>query len=381
MGMTSKMQHHLFEPPLRTQGRYIIDATGTRIKWCSVNWYGGSDELFVPSGLDTRHRNAIAHQIRSMGFNTVRLPYSDELVLSNPLIPAKLLSANRDLEGKRALDIFEACVVALTDAGLGVIINNHITQAGWCDGMNLCDASWSNSHLGPACRVRQTEEQWMMHWITLMARPGIKDNPKVIGCDLRNEPRGLWGTTSWGAWARAATKCGDRLLEMNKDWLIIVEGIGSANDCSGARKTPIHLTVPNALVYSVHVFAWSGWGDMNPYSKRPYPGFALSMQKNWAFLLDENIAPVWVAELGNTDFPTKGDLHYWTNLMRFLEHTDADWGYWALNPRKPKDNQPETWGLIRDDWETTVEDYRIQSLRKLMPQISKEPDSQLGSEE
>ena len=204
-----------------------------------------------------------------------------------------------------------------------------------------------------------------------MARPSIKDNALVVGCDLRNEPRGLWGTTSWSAWARAAQKCGNELLKRNKDWLIIVEGIGSANDCSGARKEPVQLMEPHRLVYSVHVFSWSGWGSMDPYSRRPYPAFVLAMQKKWAYLLTEDIAPVWVAEIGNTNGPTKGDLHYWNNLMQFLEHVDADWGYWALNPRKPKDNVVETWGLIKDDWKTVVEDYRMESLRKLMPHMNK----------
>jgi endoglucanase len=364
----------LFLAPLSTRGRYIYDAKGTRIKLCSVNWYGGSDELFVPSGLDIRHRSLIAQRIRSMGFNSVRLPYSDEMVLSNPLIPASLLSANADLFGLRALDVFEAVVVALTDAGLGVVINNHITQAGWCDGKNLCDASWSNSHLGPFCRVRQTEEQWMSHWAVLMSRPGILHNPRVIGCDLRNEPRGIWGTTSWSRWSRAASRCGDRLHELNPDWLIIVEGLGSANDCSGARREPVILSVPQKLVYSVHVFSWSGWGDMDPYSKRAYPGFVLSMQKNWAYLLEEDIAPVWVGEMGAPDTPTPGDTHYWDNLMRYLEFVDADWGYWALNPRKPHLNELETWSLVRDDWETIVDDYRMQSLRKLMVNRSGEKE-------
>ena len=320
---------------------------------------------FVPSGLDVRHRLSIAQTIRSLGFNSVRLPYSDELVLSNPLIPSHFLAANTDLQGKRALDVYEAVARACTAAGLAVVTNNHITAAGWCDGKNLCDASWRNDHLGPFCRVRQSEEDWISHWVTLMTR--LKDDPGVVGCDLRNEPRGLWGTTSWGAWARAATRCADRLHELNPDWLMFVEGTGSANDCSGARREPVTLRVPNRVVYSVHVFAWSGWGDMSPFSKRPYPGFVLQMEKNWGFLLKDDVAPVWVAEMGAPDTPSRGDRHYWENLMRWLRHCGADWGYWAINPRKPQGNELERWSLVRDDWETVVEDYRMEGMRALMP--------------
>jgi endoglucanase len=135
----------LYQPPLHTSGRYIVDATARRFKLLSVNWYGGSDELFVPGGLDVRPRQDIANLIRSLGFNSVRLPYSDEMVLRNPIIAPSLLVANPDLVGMRAIVAFVAVVEACTDAGLAVVINDHITQAGWCDGKNLCDAGWSNS--------------------------------------------------------------------------------------------------------------------------------------------------------------------------------------------------------------------------------------------
>ena len=354
----------LFEPPLQTTGRHIIDASGKRFKLLSVNWYGGSDELFVPGGLEVRHRVEIAQLIRGLGFNSVRLPYSDEMIVRNPIIAPALLSANADLIGMQAMDVYAAVVMALTDAGLAVIINDHITQAGWCDGKNLCDAGWSNDHLGPLCRVRQSEDQWLDNWETLMRR--FVDNPRVVGADLRNEPRGLWGTQNWNPWAKAATRAGDRLLALNKDWLIIVEGIKSANDLSGARERPINLSVPNRLVYSVHVFAWSGWGSLSPYSSRPYPGFVLAMHRNWAWLLEENVAPVWVAEMGASRKPGKGETHYWGSLMKYLETVDADFGYWAINPRKPHGNEEEHWALVHDDWKTVVEDFRMEGMRKLM---------------
>lgn len=67
-------------PPLRTAGRDIIDSNGKRIKLASVNWYGASDVDFVAMGLDVRHRKEIAATIKKMGFNSVRFPYSDQMV-------------------------------------------------------------------------------------------------------------------------------------------------------------------------------------------------------------------------------------------------------------------------------------------------------------
>ncbi|TQV97195.1 glycoside hydrolase family 5 protein [Cordyceps javanica] len=353
--------------PLRTRGRYIVDAAGDRFKLLSVNWYGASDELFVPGGLEVRHRADIARTIRRMGFNSVRLPYADELVLRNPVIAPHLVMANPDLAGLRALDVFEAVVAALTDAGVAVIVNNHITTATWCCGANPCDAGWANDHLGGLCAIRQTEEGWVRNWEVLMGR--FRANPLVIGVDLRNEVRGLWGTMPWARWAAAAEACGDRLLAMNPDWLVVVEGTESANDLSGARRRPVALSVPNRLVYSAHVYAWSGWGSWGGrFSQRSYRSFVGAMRRNWLYLLEQDVAPVWLGELGASRHPSRGAARYWQNLWRLLKSVDADFGYWAINPTKAYQSTVETYSLVEGDWATPVLDYRMKDMVELMQQ-------------
>ena len=154
---------------------------------------------------------------------------------------------------------------------------------------------------------------------------------------------------------------------MNPDWLIIVGGTGSGNFLSGAASRPVVLSVPNRVVYSAHVYSWSGWGSSEGrYSKRPYPSFVKALRENWGYLLEEDIAPVWVGEFGAPHSPSNGDAHYWKNLMRYIAVMDADFGYWALNPRKPKMNEKETYSLVEDDWETPILDYRLRDMRKLM---------------
>ncbi|KAF3083942.1 hypothetical protein TWF569_004345 [Orbilia oligospora] len=390
----------LFKLPLRTQGRNIIDSAGEKVKLMSINWYGASDEDFVPGGLDVRHRNEIAATIREMGFNSVRLPYSDELVLTNPDVPEKFWSKNPDLtswerkeagglEGEnaqhaldststhdvgsgdkennstltvKALDIFDAVVKSLTDEGIAVIVNNHITQARWCCDANLCDATWANDYLGKVCRISQTEEQWIQNWEKVMRN--YVDNPLVIGADLRNENRSPLGKMLWSSWATAAEKAANRLHALQPNWLMFVEGVASANYLQGVRSRPISLPIPHRVVYSAHVYGWSGWGSLlkGPYWSRDYASFAYDMYDNWGFLLEENIAPVWVGEFGAPDVPNTGDVNYWTNLMNFLEEMDADWGYWAINPRKPKGNETETYALVQDDWMTPKCDYRLYDL-------------------
>ena len=353
-------------PPLRASGRYIFDAEGTRVKLASINWYGASDEFNLTGGLDVRHRSEIAATIRRLGFNSVRLPYSDEMVMKNPLIPSKHLTANPDLHGKTALEVYEAVVSALSEAGIAIIINNHNTQSTWFTGMTLCDATWHNDYLPSVfCRIRQTEEEWIEHWEAVMKR--FVDNPFVIGADLRNEVHGFYGTVTWDRWAQACEKAGERLLKMQPNWLMFVEGLSSANDLSGALTRPVVYSVPERVVYSAHVYAWSGWGSLSPFNKRKYPSFRAEMRRKWAYLLESNTAPVWVGEFGVGVAAEKGDRHYWDNLMRFLQETDADFGYWALNPRKPHDNEFESYSILGDDWKSEIrDDYRMRDMRNLM---------------
>ena len=355
-----------FTLPLRTKGRDVVDANGRRFKLASVNWYGASDELFIPGGLDVRHRDDIARTVRRMGFNSVRMPYSDEMVVANPVVLPHLLTANPDLAGLRAMDVFQAVVEALTAQGIAVVVNNHITTSTWCCGADPCDAGWANDHLpGGMCRVRQTEDEWIEHWEAVMGR--FANNSLVVGADLRNEVRGVWGTMKWDRWATAAERAGNRLLKMNPHWLIVVGGTESGNDLTGVAQRPVVLDVPHRVVYSAHVYSWSGWGSLGGrYAKRTYPSFVASMRKNWAYLVEGDVAPVWIGEFGAPAHPGQGDANYWKNLLRYLKAIDADFGYWAINPRKPKDDEKETYSLVEDDWATPVLDYRMKDMTELI---------------
>src|SRR5438105_4350423 len=66
--------------PLSASGRWIVDANGHRFKLASVNWYGAEEQDHVVAGLERADLHAIARTIRAQGFNSVRLPWSNELV-------------------------------------------------------------------------------------------------------------------------------------------------------------------------------------------------------------------------------------------------------------------------------------------------------------
>lgn len=83
-------------------------------------------------GLDRANRKQIAAQIAHLGFNSVRLPFSLWMLSQTAPAPSRFLTANTDLQGKTPLEVFDACVAALTGAGLIVIPNCHLLDRGWC---------------------------------------------------------------------------------------------------------------------------------------------------------------------------------------------------------------------------------------------------------
>lgn len=91
-----------------------------------------------------------------------------------------------------------------------------------------------------------------------------KNKPFVIAADLHNEPHGssTWGNSNPNTdWNKAAERCGNAILSVAPNWLIIVEGIEHINNdwywwggnLAGATSgLLVSLSVPNKVVYSPH---------------------------------------------------------------------------------------------------------------------------------
>jgi endoglucanase len=107
--------------PLHTSGQYIVDSNGVRVHLNAFNWYGSESTDFVVEGLEAQPLNNIVATIKGLGFNAVRLLWSNQMVESNPVVGTYALTANTSLEGEHALTIFDTVVNALTSAGILVI--------------------------------------------------------------------------------------------------------------------------------------------------------------------------------------------------------------------------------------------------------------------
>lgn len=320
--------------PLRTEGRFIVDADGRRVKLAGYNWNDGEGPMFTMSGLASQHRDDIAARLAQLGFNTIRLVWSNQLVQQDPVVRAELLAANPDLVGKTALDIMDAVVESLGRHGLMVVMNNHISDAIHCCKSDDDNTLWYNE--------RFPESAWINDWETIAAR--YRGFPNVIGADLRNEPRlfAYWGPDAGSEldWAAAAERAGNAVLSIAPDWLIFVEGVNYAQDLGNVARRPLELKKRNRLVYSVHDYPWF-FSDESPEEMKA------RWEKNWAFIFKDqgSATPVWIGEFGlcNTCYNDNGRNQLWFETFTdFIRDNDLDWCWWVLH----EGDTPYGWGIF-----------------------------------
>lgn len=313
--------------PLTTSGRYIVDREGHRFKLSGGSWYGAESTDFVVAGLQLEPLSAIVRHIRCMGFNSIRLLWSNEMYETDPLVPDYAVTANPQFRGMHAMEVFDAVVRALARHDLLIILDNHNSNAEWCcsnDGNEL----WYNA--------QYPESRWLADWKGMAGR--FADVPQVIGADLRNEPRvsATWGGNPATDWHAAAERGGNAVLSVNPRLLIMVEGVNYALDLTGAGSLPVQLNVPNRLVYSAHDYSF------DHSSGQTYAQLEAAWTKNWGYLVSPPYSvPIWVGEFGNchdrstciSDSNPKGrNGGFWFQSFRaYLENTDIDFAYWPLN--------------------------------------------------
>lgn len=204
-----------------TSGRQLLDAANQPVRIAGINWFGFETSNYVPHGLWSRDYKSMVDQMRSLGYNTIRMPYSDDIFTgTSPTGVNYSAGMNSDLQGLGSLGVMDRIVDYAGDVGMKVILDRHRPD------------SAGQSALWYTAAV--PESTWLANLKALAAR--YAGNDAVIGIDLHNEPHdpACWGcgdTTK--DWRLAAQRGGNAVLSVNPDLLVLVEGVQTFNGVSG----------------------------------------------------------------------------------------------------------------------------------------------------
>ncbi|MGC9668397.1 glycoside hydrolase family 5 protein [Planosporangium sp. 12N6] len=336
------------QTPLHAEGGKIVDANGKEVVLTGVNWFGLETGNFAPHGIWQRNWQEMLDQMVAQGFNTLRLPYSNEALKSTPTqgIDYKM---NPDLVGLNGEQIMDKIVNGATARGMMVFLDRHRPD------------QYGQSALWYTEKV--SEKTWIDDWVRLAAK--YKNNPLVIGADLHNEPRGeaTWGDGNEKTdWKAAAERAGNAILKANPNMLIIVEGIETygkdgkgywwGGNLQGAKEHPVKLSDQSKLVYSAHDYSPKVWGQ-SWFSDPTFPkNMPALWDQQWGYLVKSNTAPVILGEFGGRSVDMKDAEGVWQHaLIDYLKQNKISYTYWSWNP-----NSGDTGGILADDWETINKD-------------------------
>lgn len=350
------------------EGNDIFDDTGQRIQLRGVNWFGFETQNYVAHGLWTRNWQAMIAQMKSSGFNAVRLPICPDTLYG--VTPTGIdYSRNGDLAGLDSLQILDQVIAEFDRQGIYVLLDHHRP-----DCLAISEL-WYTPYY--------TEADWIADLVFVAHR--YRHHPYLLGIDLKNEPHGsaTWGIgNSASDWNGAAERAADAVLQAAPELLVFVEGVqenslcsGSINHWWGGNLEPFNcfpLNIPaDKLVLSPHVYGPDVY--QQPYfSAANFP---------------DNMPAIWDAHFGQFH-----DLGYAVVIGEFggrYGHggveSDRVWQdalvdylsakgmtsafYWSWNP-----NSGDTGGILQDDWYTLWQD-KIDLLQRLWGLDSGNPPS------
>jgi endoglucanase len=322
----------------------LLDSSGCRVILTGVNWFGFETSTFAPHGLDVRNWQSMLKQMVQLGFNTIRLPFTNQLFDPASKPQGINYRLNPDLKGLQGLALMDRIIQGAGRLGLKIILDRHDPTA------DQRPPLWYTDQI--------PQSLWISDWVMLARH--YRNNPTIIGADLANEPHGpaTWGDGNPSTdWRIAAQKAGNAILAVNPNWLIIVEGIEQyhgdsywwGGNLEGAKQYPVQLSEPNKLVYSAHDYgpeiynqSWFQVPEPSDLAKT----LPAVWEKHWAFLEKMGI-PVFLGEFGGYSMGQDAEGVWQRTLVSFLKANDISYTYWAWNP-----DSGDTGGILQSDWKT-----------------------------
>jgi endoglucanase len=327
------------------RGKLVDASSGCQVYLTGVNWFGFESNTFAPQGLWVRNWQDMLNQMALVGFNTLRLPFTDQFFEPASKPQGINYRLNPDLSGLQGLALMDRIIQGASHAGLKVILDRHDPTAGQRPGL------WYTNQVSQA--------RWIQDWVMLARH--YQGNEAIIGADLDNEPHtpATWGSGDPSTdWRLAAEKAGNAILAANPNWLIIVEGVDYyqgdtywwGGNLAGVRQFPVRLSRPDKLVYSAHDYGPSVYNES--WFRVPNPAVLTQTlpgiwQKHWAYLQQDGIAPVLLGEFGGPSMGQDTEGIWQRTLVTFLKANHISYTYWAWNA-----DAGDTGGILNGDWTT-----------------------------
>lgn len=346
---------------LTATGNKLFDTTGKEVRLTGVNWFGFETSLYSPHGIWARDTKSVLKQVKDLGFNTIRIPWCNEML--KPEASVNINSYGKDpYSGVEPMNVEESTVSKPIDL-LDIIVN-------WCQENNIKIVLDNHSRAADGFLNEKywytdtfSEQQWIADWVFLANR--YRNFSAVVAMDLNNEPHGsTWGNSNPDTdWNKAAERCGNAILNVHPDVLIIVEGVGQfegdsywwGGQLKGAEKYPVQLSNPSKLFYSAHEYgpevAQQDWFES--------PDFPNNMPPIWKehfhYLYENNTSPLFIGEFGIKDQDNAIAYTWYKEWLNFMGDIYS-WTFWTMNP-----NSGDTGGILKDDW-TSINQWKMDVL-------------------
>ncbi len=347
---------------LSTSGNKLVDASGKEVRLTGINWFGFETAMYKPHGLWTRDMKSVLKQIKDLKFNCVRIPWTDAMLNTGTTIQIDSFGTDpytgvSPMNGEiknitTPILLLDQLIKYCQELNLKVILDNHARIA---DGY-LAETIWYSSTV--------SEAKWIENWV-FMANL-YKDYDAVIGFDLDNEPHGrvvgspqtaTWGNSNPATdWNKAVERCGNAILNVNPNVLIVAEGIESyggdnywwGGNLIGAKTYPIVLSKTNKLIYSPHEYGPTVF-EQSWFSESTFPANMPAIwDKYFGYLYNDNTSPLLVGEFGIKTAGGKDEV--WIKSFLTYMGSKYSWTFWCFNP-----NSGDTGGIVGDDWSTLVQ--------------------------
>ena len=360
---------------LHVSGNQIVDAAGNPVWLTGTNWFGFNASERVFHGLWSANITNVTKSMADRGINLVRVPISTQLLLEwkngQAAVPNVNTSANPELAGMDSLEIFEFWLDLCETYGIKVLLDVHSAEA---DNSGHIHPTWYKGTVTP--------ELYYQAWEWVATR--WKTNDTLVAYDLKNEPHGKPGENpraKWDAstdtdnWKHAAETAARRILAINPEVLVLVEGIETypregetwnspntdpdltpnyynnwwGGNLRGVADHPINLGAnQDQLVYSPHDYGPLVYNQ--PWFDKPFDKTTLTndvWRPNWLYLHEDGTAPLLIGEWGGRLGQDARQDKWMTALRDLIVEHRLHQTFWVLNP-----NSGDTGGLLLDDWKT-----------------------------